>query len=531
MGTVADKLNKILATKQAIKDAIIAKGQDVSNEDTFASYPDKILAIQTGCDISDKMYSVNLQSTEPEGGNIIGGGMVSEGMTVTIKAEAADNYVFLGWQENDKIISTEPIYTFVVDREYNLTAKIMRKTTCTVTISHVALDGPYDGSVIPGLAVTGAGEYTVGDTVEIVIPHKFELENGRDYGWPETVDSEMTGDNIGRYQPIYTTDNQNEYSHEKYTWTITQDTHICFKYKYSWFIRYIVEGAVDDGVLYNINYAKEYEVIHSLGWVWNPMVLSFREDYCLKNYSYTGSADKVNIVCNPFLEESTPQYRVGCSIDHPHSDITITLVIAKESRLPEEYTEVEWIQAASNSAYIKPGVALNSKSTLITKFKIPETSGFYSSSGNSYVIYGGKFEIIKMATATTLTMRLYPSSGGTNCSAYILSNKVSSTDLGKEFTIEISDKTVFINNVKQELSSYSLNATSTMLCIGSSLSSATVRVKFQYMKVTNTSSTSATYNCELIPCINPSGVVGLYDLTNAKFIPPAKDTFIAGPAV
>ena len=209
--------------------------------------------------------------------------------------------------------------------------------------------------------------------------------------------------------------------------------------------------------------------------------------------------------------------------------LTALFEVNATSRLPVGYTEVEWIQANSNSSYINLGKALNSRSTLIIKFKIPETSGFYAINYTSYAIYGNKFQILKMANSTSLLMRLYSSSSTTSNSAYTLSRKVSSTDLGKEFTIEISDKTIVINGAGQTLSSYSLNSTSLM--IGSSVSSATIRVKFQYMKVTHTSSTSAMYNFELIPCINPSGVVGLYDITNNEFIGPTAGSFIAGPAV
>ena len=46
MGTTADKLNKLLATKVGIKSAIIEKGQAVYDSDTFASYENKIRAIK-----------------------------------------------------------------------------------------------------------------------------------------------------------------------------------------------------------------------------------------------------------------------------------------------------------------------------------------------------------------------------------------------------------------------------------------------------------------------------------------------------
>lgn len=47
MGTIEQKLNKLLQTKTAIKNAIMEQGVEVSDTDTFASYAEKILAIVT----------------------------------------------------------------------------------------------------------------------------------------------------------------------------------------------------------------------------------------------------------------------------------------------------------------------------------------------------------------------------------------------------------------------------------------------------------------------------------------------------
>lgn len=46
MGTVSDKLNKLIATKTNIKNAIISKGVTVNDADTFSSYAEKISQIQ-----------------------------------------------------------------------------------------------------------------------------------------------------------------------------------------------------------------------------------------------------------------------------------------------------------------------------------------------------------------------------------------------------------------------------------------------------------------------------------------------------
>lgn len=58
MGTTAQKLNKVLQTKNAIKEALIEKGVEVSASDTFASYPEKILEIQTGGNIYDGPFEI-----------------------------------------------------------------------------------------------------------------------------------------------------------------------------------------------------------------------------------------------------------------------------------------------------------------------------------------------------------------------------------------------------------------------------------------------------------------------------------------
>ena len=67
MGSTADKLNKLMETKAAIKTAIIGKGQSVSDFDTFASYADKIDAISVTA--SDDGAG-NVTITIP-GGNIL----------------------------------------------------------------------------------------------------------------------------------------------------------------------------------------------------------------------------------------------------------------------------------------------------------------------------------------------------------------------------------------------------------------------------------------------------------------------------
>lgn len=58
MGTTADKLNKLITTKTDIKTAIVEKGVEVLDNDTFASYADKIRSIQTGGNIPSPFVDI-----------------------------------------------------------------------------------------------------------------------------------------------------------------------------------------------------------------------------------------------------------------------------------------------------------------------------------------------------------------------------------------------------------------------------------------------------------------------------------------
>ena len=53
MGTITEKLQKVLGTKLAIRQAIVSMGQTVAETEPFAAYADKIRAIRTGVETGD----------------------------------------------------------------------------------------------------------------------------------------------------------------------------------------------------------------------------------------------------------------------------------------------------------------------------------------------------------------------------------------------------------------------------------------------------------------------------------------------
>ena len=96
-------------------------------------------------------------------------------------------------------------------------------------------------------------------------------------------------------------------------------------------------------------------------------------------------------------------------------------------------------------------------------------------------------------------------------------------------TLTIRNKIATLNGVSDTLSYYA--AGGSPLLIPYSTQSYCATAKYYYIKGTRSSTTSSTFNFEFIPCINPSGIVGFYDLVSTTFIKPTAGTFIAGPAV
>ena len=60
MGTIAEKLTYLEGTKSAIKDAIIAKGVEVTDSDTFRSYAEKIESIEAGGSCESQSKEINI---------------------------------------------------------------------------------------------------------------------------------------------------------------------------------------------------------------------------------------------------------------------------------------------------------------------------------------------------------------------------------------------------------------------------------------------------------------------------------------
>lgn len=88
MGTVTDKLNKVLETKESIKQAIVDKGVEVLDSDTFASYATKVGEIITGH--AGEMINVSLKTNQSSHTDLVGA-------TITISYnDVSESYAWEG---------------------------------------------------------------------------------------------------------------------------------------------------------------------------------------------------------------------------------------------------------------------------------------------------------------------------------------------------------------------------------------------------------------------------------------------------
>lgn len=200
----------------------------------------------------------------------------------------------------------------------------------------------------------------------------------------------------------------------------------------------------------------------------------------------------------------------------------------KPSRLPAGYTEVEYIQAATG------------------------TSGFVINTGiRANTVFSAKFSVTQWPTTTTKkylfynmysTDQRYLAVDKTNIYAYWSSNTSNmktiahTTTVPFEINISVDGKrtstSLDVNGTKGYANG-SQNGKSNLYLGGNSSTGASslVGMRIHYVKLLSETNTTADYNAELIPCITPLGVAGLYDLRNKKSYVPNTGSFTLGPAV
>ncbi len=95
-------------------------GEVVSTDNVYS------FAVTSAKDITASFHALQLEVTANalplEGGTITGTGLYNYGSTVTLLAEAAEDFIFINWTVDGVEVSAEPAYTFVITEEIQATA-------------------------------------------------------------------------------------------------------------------------------------------------------------------------------------------------------------------------------------------------------------------------------------------------------------------------------------------------------------------------------------------------------------------------
>lgn len=116
-------------------------------------------------------YTITVNAEPASGGTVSGGGTYAEGSTCVISAMPNEGYVFENWTRNGTVVSTEPTYSIVVNRNLTFVAHFAQNANqATITATAEPVEG---GSV------SGGGTYELGSncTLNAVAAVGYEFVN------------------------------------------------------------------------------------------------------------------------------------------------------------------------------------------------------------------------------------------------------------------------------------------------------------------------------------------------------------------
>lgn len=192
--------------------------------------------------------------------------------------------------------------------------------------------------------------------------------------------------------------------------------------------------------------------------------------------------------------------------------------------LPEGYTRLEYIQSDGNQ-YIDTGI----KPTSTIKTVI-DVEPLFANSGSAAIYISG-CSLSGSGTKYYFLTRWYNGVGvGTGSSTAAVSFKTLSDDSAPrrlKVTVDYPNKTAFVEGGNKVTLSSIATSTSmpTIKLLGVNSGAGLISAKLYsfFLENSNTS-------MELVPCINPDGAVGMYDIINDTFYDNAgSGTFTAGP--
>lgn len=155
MGTTADKLAKIAATKEAIRTAIESKGVEVSASEPFSTYPEKINSIQSG-GVGRSLLNINVTLD----GAI---NAITKGSIISITNNATGEVVERVWDGSTIQITVESLSEYSIKCS-KITSYSSPKKVTFIPANGVSYDYTFDYITPP------VGVYLLTTDDELILP-------------------------------------------------------------------------------------------------------------------------------------------------------------------------------------------------------------------------------------------------------------------------------------------------------------------------------------------------------------------------
>jgi M6 family metalloprotease-like protein len=137
----------------------------------FTAESDRFLEARFHC----PACNVTTEADPPQSGIVTGSGFYGSGTFAEVQAQANEGWSFLHWTENGDLLSTQPVYSFLVDRNRALVARFIK-----IHKVNAFIDPPNAG------IVSGSGDYTDGTSVELMAVAELDFEF---LAWTENGDT------------------------------------------------------------------------------------------------------------------------------------------------------------------------------------------------------------------------------------------------------------------------------------------------------------------------------------------------------
>lgn len=478
-----------------------------------------------------------IASVDPVGsGEVTGAGTYDIDTEVTVAATAGDSYVFTRWTEAGETVSEAPQYTFILAENRTLSAVMTKTYVISVTASDtdggtVSGGGIYlDGQTVTVAAVAGDGyEFTGwsenGSTVSAEAVYTFQAAADRELvavfvktyvitllvdpagsGTTEGGGTVLDGSQVtvtatpgnGCRFVAWKEDGGQVSTNPAYTFTVTGNRTLTAVFEQVPI--YTITATIDPDGSGTVIGAGQYQEGETVTLVATPA----------DGYEFTGWQEGGQTVST----SATYSFMAA-------GDRALVAVFGESQKivLPDGYIVLRYIQS-NRACGIDTNIAINNKDAQI----ILDVEPGETWTADSEIVYGEALD----SSYDFFSLMRYSDKFGGYSGHYSGYKSINETYVNKRITIHYKNWAVKIGEHVLEFSPGAGTAPrNNIYLLRTSTSGYGLLCKIYSAKIFD----GEELKRDFVPCKNPSGVVGLYDLVDGAFYQSKWNTFTAGPAV